>query len=91
MRRIREYMHPDAAVTVNLGYIEVQQLSDTIAVATYAYSFVARNVAKDFLGTVDQLVDHARATQVFELREGTLKIVNEHISVIMMVPAALRV
>ena len=83
MRRIREYMHPEATVTVNLGRIEIQQLSDTIAIASYPYSFVARNVAKDFLGTFDQLGDHARATQVFELHNGALEIVHEHISVVM--------
>ena len=86
MRRAREYMHPEARVTVSLGHIEVQTLSDTTAVASYPYSFAARNVAKDFRGSVDQVVDHARVTQVFELRDdGALQIIHEHISVVMKV------
>ena len=79
-------MHPEARVTVSLGHIEVQTLSDTTAVASYPYSFAARNVAKDFRGSVDQVVDHARVTQVFELRDdGALQIIHEHISVVMKV------
>jgi ketosteroid isomerase-like protein len=82
MRRAREYMHPQAAVTIKLGLIDVQELTDTIAVASYSYSFTARNVAKDCRGMIDQQSSHARATQVFQLIDGAPKIVHEHISVI---------
>jgi len=83
MRRIREYMHPAAAMTVNLGRIEVQQLGENIAIASYPYSFIARNIVEDFRDPADQILEHARATQVFELRDGTLEIVHEHMSVVM--------
>jgi ketosteroid isomerase-like protein len=81
MRRAREYMHPQAVVAVKLGRIEVQELTDVVAVASYPYSFTARNVAKDSLGMTDQQASHARATQVFQLIDGVPKIVHEHISV----------
>ena len=82
MRRAREYMHPRAAVTVKLGRIEVQELTETVAVASYPYSFTARNVAKDSRSMTDQQASHARATQVFQFIDGAPKIVHEHISVI---------
>jgi ketosteroid isomerase-like protein len=88
MRRAREYMHPEASVTVRLGLIEIQLLNETVAVASYPYSFMARNVAKDFCGRVDQHESHTRATQVFQLIDGSLKIVHEHISVLWKVAAA---
>jgi ketosteroid isomerase-like protein len=81
MRRTREYMHPQAVVAVKLGRIEVQELTDVVAVASYTYSFTARNIAKDSLGMTDQQSSHARATQVFQLIDGAPKIVHEHISV----------
>jgi Domain of unknown function (DUF4440) len=81
LRRAREYMHAEATLAVKLGRIDVQILSDTVAVASYPYSFEARNVAKDFCVSADQRVSHARATQVFQLVDGALKIAHEHLSV----------
>jgi ketosteroid isomerase-like protein len=88
MRRAREYMHPQASVTVKLSGIDVQLLSGTVALATYPYSFVARNVARDFCPAADHDVANARVSQVFQFVDGTLSIVHEHISVIWMAAAA---
>lgn len=80
-RRQREYFEHRSQLRIDLGPIEVQLLSPTLALATYTLSFHATNVAVAGGRPRERQIPHGRATQVFELdRDGKLLIMHEHFS-----------
>lgn len=80
-RRQREYFDHRSQLRIDLGPIEVQLLSPTLALATYTLSFHATNVAVAGAPPRERQIPHGRATQVFALdREGNLLIMHEHFS-----------
>ncbi len=82
-RKEREYFTPQTKFHAEiLGSVNVQLLSDTIAVASYQFRWRASNMEQKILGKkYDKAVRDGRATQVFTLSpEGKLLIVSEHLS-----------
>jgi ketosteroid isomerase-like protein len=80
-RRQREYFQGHAQLKFELGLIEVQLLTPTLALATYTFSFHAANVAVAGGKPRERQIAHGRATQIFELTaDGRLLIVHEHLS-----------
>lgn len=82
-RKEREYFTPQTKFHAEiLGPVNVQLLSDTIAVANYQFRWRASNMEQKVLGKkFDKAVRDGRATQVFTLNpEGKLLIVSEHLS-----------
>ncbi|HUK86744.1 MAG TPA: hypothetical protein VLT85_03690 [Terriglobales bacterium] len=80
-RRQREYFQPLTTVTTTLGMIEVVLLGESAAVASYTFQFHASKVATAAGGTVEEIIEHGRGTQVFQLEpDGSLRIVHEHLS-----------
>ncbi|HVJ04193.1 MAG TPA: hypothetical protein VM578_00825 [Candidatus Saccharimonadales bacterium] len=82
-RKEREYFTPKTVFNAEItGPIEVQLLSETIAVATYPFRWTAKNMEVSVLARkFDKAVRDGRATQVFVLNsDGSLRIVNEHLS-----------
>lgn len=80
-RRQREYCQPLTTVTTTLGMIEVALLGESAAVASYTFQFHASRVATAKGGVVEEIIEHGRATQVFQLDpDGNLRIVAEHLS-----------
>lgn len=82
-RKEREYFTPQTKFHAEiLGSVNVQLLSDTIAVANYQFRWHATNMEQKVLGKkFDKAVRDGRATQVFTLTpEGKLLIVSEHLS-----------
>jgi hypothetical protein len=82
-RKEREYFTPQTTFRAEItGHIDVQILSDTIAVASYPFRWTAKNMELSVLARkFDKAVRDGRATQVFVLgQDGTLRIVNEHLS-----------
>lgn len=80
-RRKREYFHAQTKVRVQLGPIEVQFIGDDAAIASYTFEFHASRVSGALGRTVEEDIEHGRATQVF-VREpdGRLRILHEHLS-----------
>lgn len=82
-RKEREYFGPQTKFRAEIsGPVNVQLLSDTIAVASYQFHWHASNMEQKILGKkFDKAVRDGRATQVFVLSpEGKLLIVSEHLS-----------
>lgn len=82
-RKEREYFGPQTKFRAEItGAINVQLLTDTIAVANYQFHWEASNMEQKILGKkFDKAVRDGRATQVFVLSpEGKLLIVSEHLS-----------
>jgi ketosteroid isomerase-like protein len=82
-RKEREYFGPQTKFRAEItGLINVQLLSETIAVASYQFHWEASNMEQKILGKkFDKAVRDGRATQVFMLNpEGKLLIVSEHLS-----------
>jgi ketosteroid isomerase-like protein len=82
-RKEREYFDSETIFKPEIvGHIEVQVLSDDLAIASYNFRWKATNMKHDVLGNRhDKAVRDGRATQLFRLTpEGELKIVNEHLS-----------
>ncbi|HWR16441.1 MAG TPA: nuclear transport factor 2 family protein [Terriglobales bacterium] len=81
-RRKREYFDKQSSVRVQVGYIEVQLLSDDAAVASYTFQFHANRIAAGAGNAVEEDIQHGRATQVFLVdSDHKLRIVHEHFSV----------
>ncbi len=81
VRRNREYISSAAEIHYALGDIDVQAIGREVVVASYAFSFDARNVAGPH-GLKDEKITQGRATQVFVAADdGTLRIVHEHFSI----------
>ena len=79
----REYGNAESSFQIDyLSPIEVQVLSDTVAVAVYLLRWEARNLAQSVLGkTVNKLVPEGRVTTVFILDENdNLSIAHHHFS-----------
>ena len=82
IRRKREYLNPDAHLAADLGPIEVHLMGESAAVASYTFSFNARNVTNDIGDPKSESIRYGRATQVFEIEsDGRLRILHEHISI----------
>ncbi len=82
-RKEREYFTPQTTFHAEItGHIEVQLLSETIAVASYPFRWTAKNMEVSVLARkFDKAVRDGRATQVFVLgQDGSLRIVTEHLS-----------
>jgi hypothetical protein len=82
-RKEREYFTPKTTFRAEVtSPINVQLLTDHIAVATYTFRWHASNMEQKVLDKkFDKAVRDGRATQVFVLSpEGELRIVNEHLS-----------
>jgi hypothetical protein len=82
-RKEREYFTPQTKFRAEIiGPINVQLLSDTIAVAMYQFHWEASNMEQKILGKkFDKAVRDGRATQVFSINsDGKLLIVSEHLS-----------
>jgi len=82
-RKEREYFTPETTFRAEItSRIEVQLLTDNIAVASYNFQWTASNMKQEVLGkSFDKAVRDGRATQVFVLSpEGDLRIVSEHLS-----------
>lgn len=80
-RRRREYFNKQNVVRVVLGHIDVQLIGEMAAVASYPFKFHATQVVAGIGKTVEETLDHGRATQVFVLdSEGKLRILHEHLS-----------
>jgi hypothetical protein len=82
-RKEREYFTPQTTFKVEItGPVDVQLLSESIAVATYPFRWVASNMEEKMLAKkFDKAVRDGRATQVFVLSpEGKLLIASEHLS-----------
>ncbi len=80
-RRKREYFHAQTNVRVTLGPIEVMLLGD-VGVASYTFALHASKVAGALGKSVDENIEHGRATQVFAYdADGHLRIMHEHLSI----------
>jgi len=79
VRRRREYFSADTALRVNVGDIDVR-LIGAAAVATYTFTFTATNVGGR-RSKANEVIQHGRATQVFQIEGERLHIVHEHLSV----------
>ncbi len=82
-RKEREYFGPQTKFRAEIsGPVNVQLLTDTVAVASYQFHWHASNMEQKILGTkFDKVVRDGRATQVFVLNpDGKLLIVSEHLS-----------
>jgi hypothetical protein len=82
-RKEREYFTPKTIFHASVtSPITVQLLADNLAVASYSFRWRASNMEEKMLDRkFDKAVRDGRATQVFLLTpEGTLLIVNEHLS-----------
>jgi len=82
-RKEREYFTPQTKFRAEItGPINVQLLSETIAVAMYQFHWEASNMEQKILGKkFDKAVRDGRATQVFAINpEGKLVIMSEHLS-----------
>jgi hypothetical protein len=82
-RKEREYYTPQTTFRAEItNRINVQVLTDKIAVASYSFRWTASNMEQKLLNKkFDKAVRDGRATQVFVLApEGNLLIVNEHLS-----------
>ncbi len=79
-RRAREYFHREAQFAVQVGPVDVTLLGETAAVASYTFQFRAkqRRIAPGKMQ--EESFDVIRATQVFGIEEGNLRIVHEHFS-----------
>lgn len=80
-RRAREYFHREAQFEVQLGAVEVTLLSETTAIASYTFKFQAKRRRTAPGKMEDESLDVVRATQVFGMEDGKLRIVHEHFSV----------
>jgi len=82
VRRTREYLNAEATVRCTLGTIEVCQISDKAAIASYTFEFQASNVAGPSATVRQENISKGRATQVFVLNhDGGVHIIHEHLSV----------
>jgi len=82
-RKEREYFTPETTFRAEIvDRINVQILSDSMAVASYTFRWSARNMEQKLLDRkFDKAVRDGRATQLFALNpEGGLQIINEHLS-----------
>ena len=79
-RRAREYFHREAQFDVQLGAVEVALLGETTAVASYTFKFQARQRRAAPGKMQDESFDVVRATQVFGVEDGDLRIMHEHFS-----------
>ncbi len=80
-RRKREYFGPQSRVRVQTGFIEVQPIGENAAVASYTFQFHATHVAGALGKTVEENIEHGRATQVYvQQPDGSLCILHEHLS-----------
>ncbi len=82
-RKEREYFTPQTTFQAEvIGPIEVQLLSQSIAVAMYSFRWHATNMEEKVLEKhFNKSVREGRATQVFVLsEEGQLRIASEHLS-----------
>jgi ketosteroid isomerase-like protein len=83
-RRKREYFHPQSRIRVQLGPIEVQEVGEHAAVASYSFEFHASRVSGVLGKAVDEDIENGRATQVFvQQADGRLCILHEHLSAIL--------
>jgi ketosteroid isomerase-like protein len=81
VRRSREYFGQKAKLHHCLGPIDVQAIGHVAAVASYVFSFEARDVEGALGALRNEKISHGRATQVFmSADDGTLRIVHEHFS-----------
>lgn len=83
VRKEREYFTPKTTFRAEIREpINVQLLSDSVAVASYQFSWRASNMEQKVLDKkFDKALRDGRATQVFALsHDGDLLIVNEHLS-----------
>ncbi len=81
VRRTREYLSPEATVHCTLGRIDVCQISDTAAIASYTFEFQADNVAGPMSTLRQENIPKGRATQVFVVNhDGSVHIIHEHLS-----------
>jgi ketosteroid isomerase-like protein len=80
-RRRREYFNKQTSVRVQLGLIDVQVLTDAMAIASYTFNFHGLDVMSASHKNGEETVEYGRATQVFIVDpEGRLRIVHEHLS-----------
>jgi ketosteroid isomerase-like protein len=82
-RKEREYFTPQTSFRAEIpGAIEMQLLSENVAVATYPFRWYAMNMEEKVLEKrFNKAVREGRATQVFVLSpEGQLCIASEHLS-----------
>ena len=88
-RRRREYFNAATRLRVETGPADILLLGANIAVASYNFDFHASRVSGALGRTMDEDLQHGRATQVFALEDdGKLRIVHEHVSI--ATPAATR-
>jgi len=81
-RRKREYFHPQSRIRVQLGKIEVQEIGEQAAVASYTFEFHASRVMGAMGKDVEEDIHNGRATQVFVETNGRMCILHEHFSFI---------
>lgn len=79
-RRAREYFHREAQFEVQLGSVDVTLLSNTTAVASYTFKFRARQRRVAPGKMEEESLEIVRATQVFGIEEGNVRIMHEHFS-----------
>ena len=82
-RKEREYFTPGTTFRAEIvGPINVQLVDTKTAIATYQFRWRAQGMVEHLLGKkFDKALRDGRATQVFILApDGSLKIVNEHLS-----------
>jgi len=87
--RDREYGHPECSYHFEFtSPIDVQILSDTVAVATHTFRSTANNVKEPILGkTLNRKLTDGRGTHVFVLSpEGELLLAHQHLSDICRLP-----
>ncbi len=79
-RRRRQYFHPESAVKVTLGPIDVQVIGE-VGIASYTFELHATKVAAGIDKWKDEHIESGRATQVFAPdADGQLRIWHEHLS-----------
>jgi ketosteroid isomerase-like protein len=80
-QRTREYFHEACITNMELGAIEVVLLSETTALAIYAFHFRALNRATARGTLQEEEISHGRVSQVFRRDpDGKLRILHEHCS-----------
>ena len=82
-RRHREYFNKETTIRAQVGSVDVQVLSDRLALAAYTFTFHASRVAVGISKSQEEDIRHGRATQLFQLEhDGRLLIVHEHLSAV---------
>ena len=81
-RRNIEYFGEQMKLEVNVGPIAVSMLGECAAIASYTFTFSAKERHPSGSNRSYELIHKGRATQVFALdRDSNIRIVHEHFSV----------